>query len=123
METKKEEEQLFLEEGSNVKSKLDWSHLNDLESLISEMNKGKKVRCVVFDTETSGINYKKDHILELAAVEVENFKLTSRIMHIYIKPRVFVPKNVQEINHIKYDDYQKFINIIIKILNLNFKIC
>ena len=72
------------------------------------MNSGKKVRCIVFDTETTGVNYKKDHILELAAVEVENFKLTSKIIHIYIKPRVFVPKNVQELNHIRYDDYQNF---------------
>ena len=29
-------------------------------------------------------------------------------MHIYIKPRVFVPKNIQELNHIKYNDYQNF---------------
>ena len=108
METKKEEEQLFLEEGSNVKSKLDWSHLNDLESLISEMNKGKKIRCVVFDTETSGVNYKKDHILELACVEVINFGLTGRTFHIYIKPRVFLTKKVQDLNHIKYDDFAKY---------------
>ena len=90
------------------KQKIDWSFLSDIESLISKKNKGEKVRCVVFDTETTGLNHKKDHILELAAVEVEDFKLTSRIIHIYIKPRVFVPKNVQEINHIKYDDYKNY---------------
>ena len=90
------------------KPKIDWSFLSDIETLITEMNQGKKVRCIVFDTETTGLNYKKDHILELAAVEVENFKLTGQVFHIYIKPRVFVPKNVQEINHIKYDDYKNF---------------
>ena len=93
---------------SQIKQKKDWSFLNDIESLISQLNSGKKVRCIVFDTETTGVNYKKDHILELAAVELENFKLTSKMMHIYIKPRVFVPKNVQELNHIKYDDYKNF---------------
>ena len=58
--------------------------------------------------ETTGLNYKKGHILELAAVEVENFKLTGKIMHIYIKPRVFIPENIQKLNHIKYNDYQNF---------------
>ena len=96
------------ESSSQVKQKKDWRFLNDIESLISQLNSGKKVRCIVFDTETTGVNYKKDHILELAAVELENFKLTSKMMHIYIKPRVFVPKNVQELNHIKYDDYKNF---------------
>ena len=96
------------ESSSQIKQKKDWSFLNDIESLISQLNSGKKVRCIVFDTETTGVNYKKDHILELAAVELENFKLTSKMMHIYIKPRVFVPKNVQELNHIKYDDYKNF---------------
>ena len=96
------------ESSSQIKQKKDWSFLNDIESLISQLNSGKKVRCIVFDTETTGVNYKKDHILELAAVELENFKLTSKMMHLYIKPRVFVPKNVQELNHIKYDDYKNF---------------
>jgi len=100
--------QIQEENSSLPKQKIDWSFLSDIESLISKKNKGEKVRCIVFDTETTGLNHKKDHILELAAVEVEDFKLTSRIIHIYIKPRVFVPKNVQEINHIKYDDYKNY---------------
>ena len=40
--------------------------------------------------------------------EVINFGLTGRTFHIYIKPRVFVTKKVQEINHINYDDYKKY---------------
>lgn len=108
MEQKEDEESLNLEDNSNVKSKLDWSHLTDIESLITEMNSGKKVRCIVYDTETTGVNHKKEHILELAGVEVVNFGLTGRTFHIYIKPRVFVPKNVQELNHINYDDYKKY---------------
>ena len=105
-----DEEQLSLEESSisSVKSKIDWSHLNNLETLISEKNNGQKLRCLVFDTETTGLNYKKDHILELACVEMVNFGLTGRTFHIYIKPRVFVPKKVQELNHIKYDDFTKY---------------
>ena len=30
-------------------------------------------------------------------------------MHIYIKPRVSIPKNIQELNYIKNDDYQNFL--------------
>ena len=112
MEPKKDdEEQLSLEESSIssvAKPKIDWSHLNDLESLISEMSNGKKLRLIVYDTETTGLNYKKDHILELACVEVVNFGLTGKTFHIYIKPRVFVSKKVQELNHIKYDDFEKY---------------
>ena len=32
--------------------------------------------------------------MELSAVEVENFKLTSKMVHIYIQPRVFLSKNI-----------------------------
>ena len=108
MNQKNEEENLQSGDNSIIKSKLDWSNLIDIESLISQMNMGKKIRCIVFDTETTGVNYKKDHILELACVELINFGLTGKIFHIYIKPRVFVPKNVQELNHIRYDDFKKY---------------
>ena len=63
MEQKEDEESLNLEDNSNVKSKLDWSHLTDIESLITEMNSGKKVRCIVYDTETTGVNHKKKSYL------------------------------------------------------------
>ena len=106
MESKNEEE--INAEENNLKSNIDWSKLNDIETLISQKNKGKKVRCIVFDTETTGVNHKKDHILELACVEVVDFGLTGRTFHIYIKPRVFVSKKVQELNHINYDDFKKY---------------
>ena len=106
METKNEEE--INAEENNLKTNIDWSKLNDIETLISQKNNGKKVRCIVFDTETTGVNHKKDHILELACVEVVDFGLTGRTFHIYIKPRVFVPKKVQELNHINYDDFKKY---------------
>ena len=103
-----EEQSLISEENSSGKPKKDWSFLNDMDTLISHMKSGKKLRCIVYDTETTGLNFKKDHILELACVEVVNFGLTGRNFHIYIKPRVFVTKKVQELNHIKYDDFKKY---------------
>ena len=110
MESEQEEVQIkskIKEDLNQMKKKIDWGFLSDIESLL-ELNLKKKLRCIVFDTETTGIYHTKGHILELAAVEVVNFELTGRIIHIYIKPRVFIPKNVQEINHIKYDDYKNF---------------
>ena len=108
MEQENEEQSLISEDNSSGKPKKDWSFLSDMDTLISHMNSQKKLRCIVYDTETTGLSFKKDHILELACVEVVNFGLTGRNFHIYIKPRVFVTKKVQEINHIKYDDYKKY---------------
>ncbi|HMQ46110.1 MAG TPA: 3'-5' exonuclease [Saprospiraceae bacterium] len=36
----------------------------------------EKVRFVVFDTETTGLNVKKDHLLSIGAVSIQNFQLT-----------------------------------------------
>ena len=107
MESEQETQYKIKKDLNQMKKKIDWGFLSDIESLL-ELNLKKKLRCIVFDTETTGIYHTKGHILELAAVEVVNFELTGRIIHIYIKPRVFIPKNVQEINHIKYDDYKNF---------------
>ncbi|MEZ5058610.1 MAG: 3'-5' exonuclease [Saprospiraceae bacterium] len=35
----------------------------------------EEVKFVVFDTETSGLNHKKDHIIQIGAVSVKNFQL------------------------------------------------
>jgi DNA polymerase-3 subunit epsilon len=35
----------------------------------------EEVKFVVFDTETSGLNHKKDHIIQIGAVAVKNFEL------------------------------------------------
>ncbi|MCB0662642.1 MAG: 3'-5' exonuclease [Saprospiraceae bacterium] len=35
----------------------------------------ERVRFIVFDTETSGLDYKKDRIIQIGAVEVENFQI------------------------------------------------
>ena len=44
----------------------------------------KKNRCVAFNIKTIGIIYEKDHIISLFSFEVENFKLTSKMFHIYL---------------------------------------
>ena len=46
-------------------------------------------RYVIFDIETTGLN-SKDHLIQLAAVEIENRQLTTNKINIYIKPRVLI---------------------------------
>ena len=70
----------------NEKEHVDWSFLKILPP--------KNSHIIVFDTETTGLNYKYDHILELGAVEIENGKLTGKQFHIYIEPRKKISQNV-----------------------------
>ena len=84
-----------------------YEYLNDIETLFKIMPQ-KKNRCIIFNIKTSGIIYEKDHMMELSAVEVENFKLTSKMVHIYIQPREFLSKNIQKLNNIKYYDYKNY---------------
>ena len=107
MESEQEVQYEIKKDLNQMKEKKDWNFLSDIESLL-KLNLEKKLRCIVFDTETTGIYHTKDHILELAAIEIVNFELTGQIMHIYIEPRVNISKSAQEINNIKYDDYQNF---------------
>ena len=107
MESEQEVQYEIKKDLNQMKEKKDWNFLSDIESLL-KLNLEKKLRCIVFDTETTGIYHTKDHILELTAIEIVNFELTGQIMHIYIEPRVNISKSAQEINNIKYDDYQNF---------------
>ena len=85
----------------------DLPHLNDIESLISLYKKSKKIHLMIFDIQTTG-NFKNDHIIELAAMEMENFKLTGINFHIYIKPRVYIRKEITEKTNITQDFYQNY---------------
>ena len=107
MESEQEVQYEIKKDLNQMKEKKDWNFLSDIESLL-KLNLEKKLRCIVFDTETTGIYHTKDHILELASIEIVNFELTGQIMHIYIEPRVNISKSAQKINNIKYDDYQNF---------------
>ena len=56
----------------------------------------------VLDTETTGSS-KKDHIIELGGVEVENGEITVNTFHIYIRPRVTIKESAVKIHGIKSD--------------------
>src|SRR5689334_17614129 len=64
-------------------------------------------RYIVFDTETTGLIPKYDHILEIAAVEVINGALTGSQFHVYIKPRTKIKKEATEVNKMDNSFYGK----------------
>ena len=72
------------------------------------LKKCDQVRLIICNIQTTGIIMKKDHLIELAAIEIEDLKLTGKIFHMYIKPRVYVSQKYTKLNHIKYVDYFKY---------------
>ena len=65
------------------------------------------LNCFVLNIENTGCE-KNDQILELSAIELENFKLTGKMIHIFINPRVPVLKNINKLNKIRYYDYNDY---------------
>ena len=66
-------------------------------------------RLVVFDTETTGLLYSRDEIIEFAAVVVENREGKATVTEEYdeliaLTPGSFVPKNIQELTGISTQD-------------------
>ena len=50
------------------------------------------MREVIFDTETTGLDpLGGDRIIEIAAIEIIDDKLTDNIFHVYIDPERYVP--------------------------------
>ncbi len=62
---------------------------------------------VVFDTETTGLNPKKDEILSIGAVKVKNNKiLTSQKFELFVKPTRYINEESIKIHHIRNIDLQ-----------------
>ena len=59
----------------------------------------KKIREIVIDTETTGMNpYHNDRLVEIGAIELINGKPSGRIFHQYINPRRPIPKHIRAIH-------------------------
>jgi DNA polymerase-3 subunit epsilon len=72
--------------------------------LFDKPNEGEYV---VYDTETTGLNPKKDEILSIGAVKIKNNKiLTSKTFEIYLKPSGDIDKKSITIHHIRPCDLQ-----------------
>ena len=69
----------------------------------------KYQRLVIFDTETTGLNYSRDEIIEFAAVVVEQRAGKAEILEEYdqlvtLSPGMFVPPMIQQLTGITNED-------------------
>ncbi|MDR0678484.1 MAG: DNA polymerase III subunit epsilon [Holosporaceae bacterium] len=64
------------------------------------MNISKCIREVVLDTETTGLNYESDRIVEIACVELANHVPTGNVYQIYVNPQRDVPRDATVIHGI-----------------------
>ena len=66
-------------------------------------------RLVIFDTETTGLHFDRDEIIEFAAVVVENCDGTAQIVREYdelitLSPGMFVPPEIEALTGIRNED-------------------
>ena len=82
-------------------------------------------RCIVLDTETTGLFTDNNHIIEIAAVEIKNGFLTGNQFHAYLKPRKFIEPSAQQkhnMNNIYYKEFFEGVYESDKVIMENFLI-
>ena len=80
----------------------------------------EKERTLILDTETTGLNFDNDRIIEIGIVELKQNILTQNIFHEYINPEKNISLSAQKIHGISNDfliDKPKFNNIAQKFLD------
>jgi len=74
------------------------------------------MREIVFDTETTGLSPENgDRVIEIAAVEIDDFRLTQRHFHAYINPEREIPAGAIDVHGITNDfiaDKPKFAAVV-----------
>lgn len=75
--------------------------VNDLDSVIKNLSEDLPLSCstVVFDLETTGFDPKKNHIIEIGAVKLEEGKIVDR-MDLFVNPRVPIPYRITQLTSI-----------------------
>ena len=59
------------------------------------------MRHIILDTETTGLSVKEGHrIIEIGAIEMVNYALTGRVLHLYIQPERDIDEGAQAIHGI-----------------------
>ena len=77
------------------------------------------IREVVLDTETTGFNPSNgDRLVEIAALEVIDRKITGKSFHVYINPERDVPNDAFKIHGLSYE----FLSQCILLLALRFSL-
>ena len=85
----------------NIKN-LHWNPLSQLPP--------KNNRHVVVDTETTGLQSSENNMIEIAAIEIQDGKLTGKQFHAFFHPRYKMNKEAQKKHHMSqnfYDLYYK----------------
>jgi DNA polymerase-3 subunit epsilon len=63
-----------------------------------------QMREIVFDTETTGLSPENgDRVIEIAAVEIDDFRFTRNSFHVYIDPQREIPASAIDIHGITND--------------------
>ena len=74
------------------------------------------MREIVFDTETTGLSPENgDRVIEIAAVELDDFRLTQRHFHVYINPEREIPAGAIDVHGITNEfiaDKPKFAEVV-----------
>jgi DNA polymerase-3 subunit epsilon len=84
-----------------------WNHYSDLFK-IKNKRTIKETRFIVFDTETTGFDFKKDRILSIGAIAVvENRILVNDGLETYLDQEIFNPKTVAIHGILKSEKVQK----------------
>jgi DNA polymerase-3 subunit epsilon len=96
----------------NIKRKIKLSQLkNKKYEFLFDTNKTTN-EYIVLDTETTGLNPKKDEILSIGAVKIINNKIiTSKSFEIFIKPSNKISAKSISIHHILPDELSNSVNI------------
>lgn len=84
----------------------------------------KEGRYIVFDTETTGLDPKENNVIEIAAFEITNSKLTGNQFHCYLSPRNNINKEAESKHHLHQNFHQRFYSDIFpddKVSLTNFK--
>lgn len=64
------------------------------------------MRQIILDTETTGFNAKKERIIEFAAIELINGKLTGNNLHLYFNPEQEISEQSFSIHHLSLAELQ-----------------
>lgn len=81
--------------------------MNNDEILFSEIP-DIKGRYIALDTETTGLNYTRDHIISIAGIEIIDGKLTGLQFQGYLQPRVFIGEEAIKIHKLNNNFYSEY---------------
>ena len=73
-----------------------------------------KGRYIIVDTETTGLEPKDNNIIEIAAIEILNCKLTGNEFHTFMNPRFVIEKSAEEKHKMKQNFYEEYYKNVYK---------